>query len=83
MPASMKGGFGGEWIHVYIWLNPSAVHLKLPHIVNRLYPNAKKKSLKFGGKKYTTIYKPRRKPLLEMQSARTLILDFLLVSRTV
>ena len=21
--------FGGEWIHVYIWLSPSAVHLKL------------------------------------------------------
>ena len=47
----MKGGFGGEWIHVYIWLNPSAVHLKLPHIVNRLYPNAKKKKFKVWGKK--------------------------------
>ena len=21
---------GGEWIHVYIWLSPFAVHLKLP-----------------------------------------------------
>jgi len=21
--------FGGEWIHVYVWLNPFAVHLKL------------------------------------------------------
>ena len=27
--AWMGGEFGGEWIHVYIWLNPSAVHLKL------------------------------------------------------
>ena len=23
------GGFGGEWIHVYIWLSPFIVHLKL------------------------------------------------------
>ena len=23
-------GFGGEWIHVHVWLTPFAVHLKLP-----------------------------------------------------
>ena len=22
--------FGGEWIHVYVWLSPFAIHLKLP-----------------------------------------------------
>ena len=27
--AWMGGGFGGEWIHVYVCLSPSAVHLKL------------------------------------------------------
>ena len=27
--AWMLGVFGGEWIHVNIWLNPSAIHLKL------------------------------------------------------
>ena len=27
--AWMGGEFGGEWIHVYIWLSPFAVHLKL------------------------------------------------------
>ena len=32
---------GGEWIYVYVWLSPFAVHLKLSHIVNWLYPNAK------------------------------------------
>ena len=26
----MKGGLGGEWIHVYVWLSPFIVHLKLP-----------------------------------------------------
>ena len=26
--AWMGVGFGGEWIHVCIWLSPSAVHLK-------------------------------------------------------
>ena len=27
--ACMGGEFGGEWIHVYVWLSPFAVHLKL------------------------------------------------------
>ena len=22
-------GFGGEWIHIYVWLSPFTVHLKL------------------------------------------------------
>ena len=26
--AWMGGEFGGEWIHVYVWLSPFAVHLK-------------------------------------------------------
>ena len=25
----MGGESGGEWIHVYLWLSPFAVHLKL------------------------------------------------------
>ena len=25
----LGGGLGGEWIHVYVWLSPLAVHLKL------------------------------------------------------
>ena len=29
--AWMEGEFGGEWIHVYIWLSPFAVHPKLSH----------------------------------------------------
>ena len=28
--AWMEGEFGGEWIHVYVWLSPFSVHLKLP-----------------------------------------------------
>jgi len=28
--AWMGGEFGGEWVHVYVWLNPFTVHLKLP-----------------------------------------------------
>ena len=27
--AWMGGGFGWEWIHVYTWLSPFAIHLKL------------------------------------------------------
>jgi len=26
--AWIEGEFGGEWIHVYAWLNPFAFHLK-------------------------------------------------------
>ena len=29
MAAWMGGESGGEWIHVYVWLSPSAVDLKL------------------------------------------------------
>ena len=29
VPVGVGEGFGGEWIHVYLWLSPSAVHLKL------------------------------------------------------
>ena len=29
MAAWMRGEFGGEWIHVYVWLSPFAVRLKL------------------------------------------------------
>ena len=30
MAAWTRGESGGEWIHVHVWLSPSAVHLKLP-----------------------------------------------------
>ena len=29
--AWMGGEFAGEWIHVYVWLSPFTVHLKLSH----------------------------------------------------
>ena len=32
--------FGGEWIHVHVWLSPFAV-LKHHNIVNQLCPNTK------------------------------------------
>ena len=28
VPAQIEGEFGGEWIRVYVWLSPFAVHLK-------------------------------------------------------
>ena len=30
VPGWMGGEFGGEWIHVYVWLSLFAIHLKLP-----------------------------------------------------
>ena len=35
----MGGEFGGEWIHVYVWLSPFAIYL----IANQLHHNKKKK----------------------------------------
>ena len=29
-----------KWVHVYVWLSPFAVHLKLPHVVNWLSMHA-------------------------------------------
>ena len=26
-----KESLGGEWTHVYVWLNPFTIHLKLSH----------------------------------------------------
>ena len=34
--AWMGGEFGGEWIHVYLWLSPFTVHLKLSLTFNWL-----------------------------------------------
>ena len=30
MAAWVGGEFGGEWVHVYVWLRPFTVHLKPP-----------------------------------------------------
>ena len=39
--AWMGGEFGGEWIHVYVWLSPFAVCLSYHSTVNWLYSNTK------------------------------------------
>ena len=38
--AWMGEGCGGEWIHVYVWLSPSATHLKLSHCLFPLNENS-------------------------------------------
>ena len=34
--AWMGGGFKVEWIHVYVWLDPFAVHLRLSHCLSAI-----------------------------------------------
>ena len=41
MVAWMGGEFGEEWIHVYVWLSPFAVHLKLSQHCYWLHSNIK------------------------------------------
>ena len=36
--AWMGGESGGEWIHVYVWLSPFAVHLKLTTLLTNYTP---------------------------------------------
>ena len=36
-----RNEFRGEWVDVYVWLSPFAVHLKLWHNVNWLYSHTK------------------------------------------
>ena len=38
--------FGGEWVHVYVWLSPFAVHLKLSQHCESAILQYKIKSLK-------------------------------------
>ena len=60
----MEGEFGGQWIHVYVWLSPFTFHLKISqHCLligytptqkvkkNKLYFSSwvEGKILKFGG----------------------------------
>ena len=44
--AWMGREFGGEWIHVYVWLNPFAVYLKLLQHCSLVIPQYKIKSFK-------------------------------------
>ena len=38
--------FEGKWIHVYVWLSPFAVHLKLSHHFSpAIYKKVKKKTV--------------------------------------
>ena len=41
----MGEDFGGEWMHIYVWLSPFTVDLKISQIVNQLFPNTKVKVL--------------------------------------
>ena len=50
----MGGEFKGEWIHVYVWLSPFTVHLKLSQYCQSHIPQNKIKSF-FKKKKKTLI----------------------------
>ena len=47
----MGGGFGGEWVHVHVWLRLFIVHLNYHNVVGQLYPNIKEVSSKNKTKK--------------------------------
>ena len=40
----MGGKFGGDWVHVYVWLNPFAIYLKLSQDCYSAKPQYKIKS---------------------------------------
>ena len=43
MAAWMGGDFGGEWVHVYVWLSPLLSSRNYHNIVNWLCTNKNKK----------------------------------------
>ena len=49
--AWMGGRFGGQWIHVYIWLSPFAVQLKIVTTLLTGYIPIQKKKIKVKKKK--------------------------------
>ena len=56
--AGMGGEFGGEWIHVYVWLSSFTVDLKLSQgytlIQNKKLKKKKKKKEKYPGTQVST-----------------------------
>ena len=55
--AGMGGEFGGEWIHVYVWLSPFTVDLKLSQGYTLIQNNKlkrKKKKEKYPGTQVST-----------------------------
>ena len=43
--AWMRRGFGEEWIHIYVWLSPFAIHLKLSQHCESVIQNKKFKKM--------------------------------------
>ena len=43
--AWMEGSFGGEWLHVYVWLSPFAGHLKLTQLFKISYTPIQNKNV--------------------------------------
>ena len=66
----MGGGLGGEWMHVYVWLSPFAVHLTITTLLIGYSPirNAlvlKKKKKKERKKERNTNKIKNKKRILE------------------
>ena len=52
-----KGIFGGEWIDIYVWLNPFTLHLKVSqHCLLTGYTPTQNKKLKIKSKSKTKHY---------------------------
>ena len=57
----MGEDFGGEWIHVYGWLSPCAVHLKPPRHCYLAISQCKIKSKKITAIRQTIIFRYKYK----------------------
>ena len=68
MAAWMEGEFGGEWIHVYVWLSPFAVHLNYHNAFNRDLPNPGIEPGSPALQVDSSLSEPRGKPLISYTS---------------
>ena len=64
----MGAAFGGEWIHVYVWLSPFAVHLRLSQhcllisytpIQNKIFKKIRKKKKNGAHLRYEHSFKSK------------------------
>ena len=69
--AQMGGEFGGEWIYIYVWLNPFALYLELSqHCLLISYTPIQTKKLKFLKKSMVLAQKQKYRSMVQDRQSR-------------
>ena len=77
--AWVRRGFGEEWIHIYVWLSPFAIHLKLSQHCESVIQDKKFKKMNKQTKQNKQQNPPKAwdiLPLAQIQKRNILILFY-------